>query len=218
MIDTKISKDDKKFLKLALNLARRNVGLTGKNPSVGCVITFKDIIIGRGNTQIGGRPHAEIMAIKQALDHPLLQEKNEKVCVGDILKRPEMDFQKLIDLNPKIGLEKIQTGKQCWIEFKYSGYISRQSEEVQRAKRYSTLKIPVDIDYAKIRALSNEAIEKLSSVRPTTLGQASRISGITPATISILRVQLKVQNSKAQIDFSSHSTFPSPLTLNILMY
>ena len=68
MINTNISKDDKKFLKLALNLARRNVGLTGKNPSVGCIITFKDIIIGRGNTQLGGRPHAEIMAIKQASD------------------------------------------------------------------------------------------------------------------------------------------------------
>ena len=54
------------------------MGLTGKNPSVGCVITFKDIIIGRGNTQLGGRPHAEIMAIKQASDHPLLQEKTEK--------------------------------------------------------------------------------------------------------------------------------------------
>ena len=82
------------------------------------------------------------------LKSTFIQEKNEKVCVGDILKRPEMDFQKLIDLNPRIGLEKIQTGKQCWIEFKYSGYISRQSEEVQRAKRYSSLKIPVDIDYA----------------------------------------------------------------------
>ena len=75
MSDTNISKDDKKFLKLALNLARRNVGLTGKNPSVGCVITCKDIIIGRGNTQLGGRPHAEIMAIKQASNHPIFREK-----------------------------------------------------------------------------------------------------------------------------------------------
>ena len=72
-----VSAEDKKFLKLALNLARRNVGLTGKNPSVGCVITFKDIIIGRGNTQLGGRPHAEIMAIKQASDHPLLKEERK---------------------------------------------------------------------------------------------------------------------------------------------
>ena len=57
MIETNVSKEDKKFLKLALNLARRNVGLTGKNPSVGCVITCGNIIVGRGNTQLGGRPH-----------------------------------------------------------------------------------------------------------------------------------------------------------------
>ena len=73
-----VSAEDKKFLKLALNLARRNVGLTGKNPSVGCVITFRDIILGRGNTQLGGRPHAEIMAIKQASEHYLFK-KNRKI-------------------------------------------------------------------------------------------------------------------------------------------
>ena len=72
-----VSADDKKFLKLALNLARRNVGLTGKNPSVGCVITFRDIILGRGNTQPGGRPHAEIMAIKQASEHHLFKKKGK---------------------------------------------------------------------------------------------------------------------------------------------
>ena len=70
-----VSAEDKKFLKLALNLARRNVGLTGKNPSVGCVITFRDIILGRGNTQPGGRPHAEIMAMKQASEHHLFKKK-----------------------------------------------------------------------------------------------------------------------------------------------
>ena len=78
MIDSYISKDDKKFLKLALNLARRNVGLTGKNPSVGCVITCRDIILGRGSTQRGGSPHAEIMAIKQASEHHLFK-KNRKI-------------------------------------------------------------------------------------------------------------------------------------------
>ena len=74
MIETNVSKEDKKFLKLALNLARRNVGLTGKNPSVGCVITCGDTIVGRGNTQLGGRPHAEVMAIKQASAHYLLKK------------------------------------------------------------------------------------------------------------------------------------------------
>ncbi len=77
MIASEVSTDDKKFLKLAVNLARRNVGLTGKNPSVGCIITYEDIIIGRGNTQIGGRPHAEVMAIKQASEHYLFK-KNRK--------------------------------------------------------------------------------------------------------------------------------------------
>ena len=67
MIESYVSIEDRKFLKIAVNLARRNVGLTGKNPSVGCVITYEGIIIGRGNTQLEGRPHAEIMAIKQAI-------------------------------------------------------------------------------------------------------------------------------------------------------
>ena len=77
MIASEVSTDDKKFLKLALNLARRNLGLTGKNPSVGCIITYEDIIIGRGNTQIGGRPHAEVMAIKQASEHYLFKQNRK---------------------------------------------------------------------------------------------------------------------------------------------
>ena len=76
MIETNVSKEDKKFLKLALNLARRNVGLTGKNPSVGCVITCGDIIVGRGNTQLGGRPHAEVMAINKP-QHTIYLKKPE---------------------------------------------------------------------------------------------------------------------------------------------
>ena len=79
MIDSRISKKDKKFLRIALNLARRNVGLTGKNPSVGCVITYGDIILGRGNTQFNGRPHAEVMAIKQASEHFLYKKNKRKI-------------------------------------------------------------------------------------------------------------------------------------------
>ena len=78
MIKSRVSTKDEKFLQLALNLARRHVGLTGKNPSVGCVITHRDIILGRGTTQIGGRPHAEVMAIKQASEH-FLFKKNKKM-------------------------------------------------------------------------------------------------------------------------------------------
>ena len=78
MIDSRVSTKDERFLKLALNLARRNVGLTGKNPSVGCVITYGDLILGRGTTQVGGRPHAEVMAIKQASEH-YLYKKNKRI-------------------------------------------------------------------------------------------------------------------------------------------
>ena len=78
MIDPRVSTKDERFLKLALNLARRNVGLTGRNPSVGCVITSGDIILGRGNTQLDGRPHAEVVAIKQASDH-YLYKKNKRI-------------------------------------------------------------------------------------------------------------------------------------------
>ena len=79
MIDSRISIKDKKFLRIALNLARRNVGLTGKNPSVGCIITYGDIILGRGNTQFNGRPHAEVMAIKQASEHFLYKKNKGKI-------------------------------------------------------------------------------------------------------------------------------------------
>ena len=85
MIDSQISKKDKKFLRIAMNLARRNVGLTGKNPSVGCVITYGEIILGRGNTQLNGRPHAEVMAIKQASEHTLYKNNKKRDNCGNYL-------------------------------------------------------------------------------------------------------------------------------------
>ena len=93
-----VSAEDKKFLKLALNLARRNVGLTGKNPSVGCVITFRDIILGRGNTQPGGRPHAEIMAIKQASEHHLFKKKGKINDINVILRWNHAPMKPLLHL------------------------------------------------------------------------------------------------------------------------
>ncbi len=77
MIKSSVSAEDRRYLKIALNLARRNIGLTGKNPSVACVITYRDIILGRGTTQLGGRPHAEIMAIQQASEHYLMKKNRQ---------------------------------------------------------------------------------------------------------------------------------------------
>jgi tRNA uridine 5-carboxymethylaminomethyl modification enzyme len=86
--------------------------------------------------------------------------------------------------------------EQVEITAKYSGYIDRQKDEVGRALHYESLKLPKELDYLKVSALSIEARQKLNKLKPETLGQASRISGITPATISLLLVHLKKNNFK----------------------
>ena len=86
--------------------------------------------------------------------------------------------------------------EQVEIAAKYSGYITRQQDEVQRAAFYENLRLPAELDYLQVSALSIEARQRLSKFRPETLGQASRLSGITPATISLLLIHLKRGNFK----------------------
>jgi tRNA uridine 5-carboxymethylaminomethyl modification enzyme len=81
--------------------------------------------------------------------------------------------------------------EQVQISIKYAGYIDKQNRDVDRAAQYEALRLPDELDYAKVLALSFEARQKLSKHRPETLGQASRLSGITPAAISLLLVHLK---------------------------
>jgi tRNA uridine 5-carboxymethylaminomethyl modification enzyme len=88
--------------------------------------------------------------------------------------------------------------EQVEIQTKYQGYIARQQREVSRASELEHLALPADIDYSLVRGLSVEAVQKLSRHRPGTIGQASRISGITPAAISLLLVHLKKKGSSPQ--------------------
>jgi tRNA uridine 5-carboxymethylaminomethyl modification enzyme len=81
--------------------------------------------------------------------------------------------------------------KQIEIELKYDGYIKRQKEEVEKFNRFDSLQIPEEIDYNKVKSLSTEGREKLVKVQPVSIGQASRISGVTPADISVLMVYLR---------------------------
>jgi tRNA uridine 5-carboxymethylaminomethyl modification enzyme len=81
--------------------------------------------------------------------------------------------------------------EQVEIAAKYSGYINRQRDEVQRAAYYENLKLPAELDYMQVSALSIEVRQKLTKHRPETLGQASRVSGVTPAAISLLLIHLK---------------------------
>lgn len=110
----------------------------------------------------------------------------------DLLKRPEITYQTLIDTN---GLESVVTDvsviAQIEIQAKYGGYVDRQLIEIEKQKRYTEIRVPDNFDYQKIKGLSAEVQEKLIRIKPVTLGQASRIPGVTPAAISLLLVYLK---------------------------
>ena len=109
----------------------------------------------------------------------------------DLLKRPELSYQDLSLFEPPPSDLPDAIIKQVEVQVKYKGYIDRQQEQVERFKKLEGVVIPPDLDYSEIPGLSREVREKLLKVRPYTLGQTSRISGITPAAISILTIYLK---------------------------
>ncbi len=112
--------------------------------------------------------------------------------LGDLLKRPEVSYKSLMDLpGAGPGVADAAVAEQVEIEAKYRGYIVRQQHEVARNEGMETLELPLDFDYRRVRGLSNEVQQKLNQHRPGTVGQAARISGVTPAAISLLLVHLK---------------------------
>ena len=109
-----------------------------------------------------------------------------------LLKRPEMDYRKLVAVNGiGPGVADPRVAEQVEIQVRYAGYLDRQQDDIDRRQRSERMAIANDIDYALIRGLSSEAREKLDQVRPDTIGQASRIPGVTPAAVSLLLVHLK---------------------------
>jgi len=127
-------------------------------------------------------------ALEAVLAKPLSKESRAL----DLLKRPEMDYAKLTsvaELGPAVSDPLV--AEQVEIQTKYEGYLNRQLEEVDKARRYEDKKIPEQLEYDQVKGLSNEVRQKLIDHLPSTLGQAGRISGVTPAAISILLVHLK---------------------------
>ena len=110
----------------------------------------------------------------------------------DLLRRPELDYAKLASV-PGIGagVDEAQVIEQIEVQAKYAGYLDRQRDEIERQRRNEDTAIPERFDYANVRGLSAEVLAKLGTARPTTIGQAMRISGVTPAAISLLLVHLK---------------------------
>ncbi len=113
-------------------------------------------------------------------------------ALADLLRRPEISYDALLTL-PGAGdpVNDRQVIDQLEIQAKYHGYIERQRDEVDRHRSQETLPLPPDLDYAAVRGLSIEVRQKLEQYRPETLGQASRVQGVTPAAISLLLVHLK---------------------------
>jgi tRNA uridine 5-carboxymethylaminomethyl modification enzyme len=115
------------------------------------------------------------------------------VHLDQLLKRAEMDYQAVEMLAKSPDPVPPRVARQVEIEIKYEGYIKKQLNEIEKFKHLEKMRIPDDFSYEAVHGLSNELKEKLSTIRPVSLGQASRISGITPAAISVLMVALKVR-------------------------
>lgn len=132
-------------------------------------------------------------------------------ALTDLLRRPNVSYSALMSLttldgrrfdNPELDTTVTE---QVEIQVKYAGYIDRQAKEVERHEHYENLKLPEDLDYSKVRALSIEVRQKLQTHRPETLGQASRIAGVTPAAISLLLVHLKKDGFRQFAAAGDHS-------------
>ena len=151
----------------------------------------------------------EVERLKSTWVNPHLLEDNEAVRVfgqpiereytlADLLKRPQTTYEALATLCDSDGsnvggpaVADVGVAEQVEISIKYAGYIARQQGEVARLESQETTRIPASFNYEDVRGLSFEVSQKLREQRPETIGQASRISGVTPAAISLLLVHLK---------------------------
>jgi tRNA uridine 5-carboxymethylaminomethyl modification enzyme len=136
------------------------------------------------------QPQAD--AIKRLADQ-LTSPLSREASAYELLKRPELKFQDICQVFPELNELDSKISNQIEIEVKYSGYIARQNQEISKLKKNENIKIPEGLNYEKIQGLSNEVRQKLIKTKPETLAQASRISGVTPAALSLLLVHLKRQ-------------------------
>ena len=133
---------------------------------------------------------ANLAELNALLKTPLAREASGE----DLIRRPEVTYDALTQIEPFApAIEDKEAAEQVEISIKYQGYIEHQQDEIEKQKRHENTQIPPEFDYDKVESLSNEVRAKLIQHRPVSIGQASRISGITPAAISILLVNLKKQ-------------------------
>lgn len=132
--------------------------------------------------------------LAEKLSQPLSKEAN----LRDLLKRPQLVYADLEAVAPSDEVLDDAVKEQVEISAKYEGYIQRQQDEIESLRRHENMALPADFDYDVIGGLSNEVKQKLKQSRPETLAQASRISGVTPAAVSMLLIHLKKQSLSGQ--------------------
>lgn len=123
-------------------------------------------------------------------------ELKKPISMYELIKRPELDYFMLSALDPERPEYTDDIGEQVNIIAKYEGYITSQLDQVNQFRKFEKKLLPENIDYSDVKGLRVEAIQKLSSIRPVSIGQASRISGVSPADISVLLIYLEHQYKK----------------------
>ena len=123
-------------------------------------------------------------------------ELKKAVSLYELLQRPELDYNALAILDPDRPALSDDVVEQINILTKYEGYIQSQLEQVEQFKKFEKKMLPKDIDYNDVSGLRKEAVQKLNDIRPLSIGQASRISGVSPADISVLLIYLEHQYNK----------------------
>ena len=141
---------------------------------------------------IGGTPKVQELLAKYE-STPL----KSGTTLAELIKRPELDYEKLAEVDEKRPELAFYVQEQVNIEIKYEGYIKRQMQQVAQFKKLEGRKLPENFDYAQVNSLRKEAVQKLNKIQPSTIGQASRISGVSPADISVLMVYLERSKSEA---------------------
>ena len=123
-------------------------------------------------------------------------ELKKPISLYELIKRPELDYFSVVELDPERPNHSLDIGEQVNVIAKYEGYIEKQLEQVEQFKKFEKRLLPEDIDYNDVKGLRIEAIQKLNKIRPINLGQASRISGVSPADMSVLMIYLELKKSK----------------------
>jgi tRNA uridine 5-carboxymethylaminomethyl modification enzyme len=194
--------------RLSLREDNADVRLTDIGRQLGCVDDQRWSAFCRKRDQI----EAELQRLRDTWINPRVfpaeraqqlfgQAIEREYSLADLLRRPHVRYASIAAAAPG-AIEDIVAIEQVEIQLKYSGYIARQQLEIERQERHETMPLPDDLDYGSVQGLSIEVKQKLTMHRPQTLGQASRISGVTPAALSLLRIHLKKRGVAGEASLS----------------